>query len=218
MNLKKIGRWLVMVLVVIGVSVWWYPRLALKQGKVDLGVKSEFNPKQSEAVFRNKQMSVPIKSIESILGESILAETEVKANKRIEVDLDKQRLYGYENGVKVLDFLISSGTWNRTPTGTFKIWAKIKSQKMSGGSKELGTYYYLPNVPNIIFFYNEDVPKQLGYSIHGAYWHNNFGKPMSHGCINVGIENSKDVFEWAEMDTPIEIYGKMPIVSLPWAD
>lgn len=204
------------VSVSIAMGVLWYPWLALKQDKVNLAVKSDFNQNQNEAIFRNKQVSVPIEKIGENLGKTILGDTQVKVNKRIEIDLDRQRLYGYEDGVKVIDFLISSGTWNRTPTGTFKIWAKIKSQKMSGGSKELGTYYYLPNVPNIMFFYNEDVPKQMGYSIHGAYWHNSFGRPMSHGCINVGIEDSKNVFEWAEMDTPIEIYGKMPIVSLPW--
>jgi lipoprotein-anchoring transpeptidase ErfK/SrfK len=79
---------------------------------------------------------------------------------------------------------------------------------MSGGSREQGTYYYLPNVPNILFFYNDTTKKQLGYSIHGTYWHNNFGTPMSHGCINMSTPESKQIFDWAEVGTSITIYGK----------
>lgn len=60
---------------------------------------------------------------------------------------------------------------------------------MVGGSKELGTYYNLPNVPNNMFFYQ-------GYAIHGAYWHNNFGHPMSHGCVNAPLNQVAQLFEW----------------------
>jgi lipoprotein-anchoring transpeptidase ErfK/SrfK len=79
---------------------------------------------------------------------------------------------------------------------------------MSGGSKELGTYYYLPNVPYIMFFYNDQYAKKLGFSIHGAYWHNNFGKPMSHGCINMKPAEAAVIYNWAEVNLPITIYGK----------
>ena len=61
---------------------------------------------------------------------------------------------------------------------------------MKGGSQELGTYYNLPNVPNNMFFYK-------GYAIHGAYWHNNFGHPMSHGCVNSPLASAAQIFEWA---------------------
>lgn len=141
-------------------------------------------------------------------SELVLGDSTSTSNKRIEVDLTGQRLYAYENDQLVFDYLISSGTWNRTPTGVFKIWAKIRSQKMSGGSKELGTYYYLPNVPFILFFYNEKTPKKVGYSIHGAYWHNNFGVPMSHGCVNMKIPEAEAIYNFADSDTPIIIYGK----------
>ncbi|MCX6727019.1 MAG: L,D-transpeptidase, partial [Candidatus Shapirobacteria bacterium] len=107
----------------------------------------------------------------------------------------------------IASFKISSGTYNRTPTGIFHIWTKIRSQKMSGGSKELGDYYYLPNVPYIMFFYNDNVEKRLGFSIHGTYWHNNFGVPMSHGCVNMKTSEAQIMFNWANLDTPIVIYG-----------
>jgi len=169
-------------------------------------------------IYNNREIKIPNEEIKKSLEGEVLADnSENKSNKKIEVDLSKQKLYGYENGQKIFEFLISSGTWNRTPTGTFKIWAKVKSQKMSGGSKELGTYFYLPNVPYIMFFYNDQTPKQMGYGIHGTYWHNQFGKPMSHGCINMKTEEAKLLYEWADMETPIEIYGKMPVIRLPWA-
>lgn len=50
---------------------------------------------------------------------------------------------------------------------------------MSGGTHALGTYYDLPNVPYVMFFYNDSVLKELGYSLHGTYWHENFGQPIS---------------------------------------
>ena len=142
----------------------------------------------------------------TVLGDTVALPNDTV--RRIEVDLTTQRLYGFENNQKVFDFTISSGTWNRTPTGTFKVWAKVRSQKMSGGSKELGTYYYLPNVPYILFFYNDKTAKKMGYSLHGTYWHNNFGVPMSHGCINMRTPDVAQIFSWAEVGTTITIYGK----------
>lgn len=208
------------VMVFVGAMVagalWTYPNVALKQDEIDLNIKSEFVEGEVAGVFNNKQIGVPNEEIKKSLEGEVLAKTN-GTNKKIEVDLSNQRLYAYENGQKIFDFLISSGTWNRTPTGEFRIWTKIKSQKMSGGSKELGTYFYLPNVPYIMFFYNDQVPKQMGYSTHGTYWHNQFGKPMSHGCINMKTEEAKVLYEWADMDTPIVIYGKMPVINLPWA-
>jgi lipoprotein-anchoring transpeptidase ErfK/SrfK len=166
---------------------------------------SNYDPSQKIAIFNSQKLPVPtIKfNYDNVLGDSTTI-----SNKRIEVNLTTQTLTAFENDQNIGSFTISSGTWGRTPVGTYTIWAKIKSQKMSGGSKELGTYFYLPNVPNILFFYNDKVVKKLGYSIHGAYWHNNFGVPMSHGCINMKIDESAKIFNWADYDTPIIIFGK----------
>ncbi|MFZ2152988.1 MAG: L,D-transpeptidase [Microgenomates group bacterium] len=150
--------------------------------------------------------SIPNPTPPQVLGNSIILPS--SNSKRIEVDLTTQRLYAYQDNQKIFDYSISSGTWNRTPNGTFTIWTKIRSQKMSGGSKELGNYYYLPNVPYIMFFYNDKTAKKIGYSIHGAYWHNNFGVPMSHGCINMRPDESALIYNWAEVGTPITISGK----------
>ena len=110
--------------------------------------------------------------------------------KWIEVSIPEQKVRAWEGNKLVMEFLVSTGKWAPTPTGTFTIWHKTRNQVMSGGSKELSTYYYLPNVPNNMFFYK-------GYAIHGAYWHNNFGHPMSHGCVNSPLASAAQIFEWA---------------------
>lgn len=133
---------------------------------------------------------------EGILGDMTPSDV-LPQNKRIEVDLTRQRVYAYENDKKIFDFVVSTGKWGRTPTGEFNIWAKVKSQKMSGGNPAIGTYYYLPNVPYVMFFSNKDIEKARGFSFHGAYWHDNFGFPMSHGCINMKISDAQHLFYWA---------------------
>jgi len=118
------------------------------------------------------------------------------SEKHIEVDLTNQRVFAFEGDRKVYDFPTSTGKWGRTPTGTFHIWTKLKSTLMSGGSG--ATSYYLPNVPWVMFFGNNEVPASRGFSLHGTYWHNNFGHPMSHGCVNLRTEDAKVLFEWAD--------------------
>lgn len=120
------------------------------------------------------------------------------AERRIEVDLSNQKVYAFEGLVKVYEFTVSTGKWARTPTGEFTIWSKVRSQKMSGGSRALHTYYYLPNVPYVMFFYNDEIPKARGFSFHGTYWHDNFGTPMSHGCVNMRTSDAQLLYNWAD--------------------
>ncbi len=167
-------------------------------------ISDYYDPLATVGIFNNQKIAVP-QDQPQVLGDTTGISN---PNKYIEVDLTSQKTYAYENGQKVKEYTISSGTWGRTPNGIFKIWIKIRSQKMSGGSEATGDYYYLPNVPYILFFYNDKYPKQKGYSFHGAYWHNNFGVPMSHGCINMKIADAADLFNWAEVGTEIKIYGK----------
>jgi lipoprotein-anchoring transpeptidase ErfK/SrfK len=183
-------------------------RTISKQSEIDPeNIREEYDDKVKTGIFNNKIVEVPQSQLkETVLGENTNIQT--TSDKRIEVDLTSQKTYAYEGNKLVYSFLISSGTWGRTPTGDFKIWTKVKAQKMSGGSKELGTYYYLPNVQNVMFFYNQNYEKKLGYSFHQAYWHSNFGVPMSHGCINMTTNDSLVLYNWAEVGTPVKIYGK----------
>jgi len=184
----------------------------------------EYDPSTATAVFNNQTLPLPGLAQIGPPPPSVLGQT--TANKRIEVDLTNQRLYAYEDNNLIYNFLISSGKWGRTPTGTFQIWTKLRYTKMEGGSKTLNTYYYLPNVPYVMYFYNSDVPKYKGYGLHGTYWHDNFGHPMSHGCINMKTEEVEKLFYWARPDlqgkssiyasadnpgTTVIIYGRAPL-------
>lgn len=170
-------------------------------------ISFNYDPSAATGIFNNQTIPLPAPN-SHILGDTVAQSDNNTSNKRIEVNLTNQQLYAYEDNRLVFNYTISSGTWNRTPNGTFTVWAKVRSQTMKGGSKELGTYYNLPNVPYILFFYNDKVAKKTGYSIHGTYWHNNFGIPMSHGCINMRIAEAAPIYNWAGVGTRITIYGK----------
>ena len=153
---------------------------------------------QTEAVFHKKNSVPPtLASLEQKRGVLGLTTGASAEEKRIEVDLTHQKVYAFEGNTKAYEFIISSGKWGRTPTGEFRIWTKVKSQLMKGGDPALGTYYYLPNVPWVMFFYNDQITKMRGFSFHGTYWHDNFGVPMSHGCINMRSSEAKLLYDWA---------------------
>ena len=85
---------------------------------------------------------------------------EVSGEKRIYVDLATQTLSAYQGDTLFMQVLVSIGKWGRTPTGEFTIWEKVRSTKMSGGSG--ATYYYLPNVPFVMFFSNAQISAGRG--------------------------------------------------------
>lgn len=160
-----------------------------------------FDESATTAIFNNQIIDFPKTSLSYGFEQSVAeaknsdkavlgTTTENGEEKWIEVSLKDQKVRAWEGNRLVMEFPISSGKWAPTPEGTFNIWYKTRSQSMSGGSKELGTYYYLPGVPNNMFFHK-------GYALHGAYWHNNFGQTMSHGCVNEPLANASQIFEWA---------------------
>lgn len=112
----------------------------------------------------------------------------------IDVDLTNQRVYAYEGETVVNSFLVSTGTWlTPTVTGQYHIYLKYVSNKMSGPG------YYLPDVPYIMYFYGS-------YGLHGTYWHNNFGTPMSHGCVNLRTEDAGWLYDWASIGTLVNVH------------
>lgn len=115
--------------------------------------------------------------------------------KWIEINVTTQIVTAYEGPTPVKSVVVSTGV-ARTPTvlGTYKIYRKIPSQTMSGGSQAAGDYYYLPNVTDVMYFYQ-------GYAFHGTYWHSNFGRPMSHGCVNMTLADAKWFYDWAAVGT-----------------
>lgn len=171
--------------------------------KEEVVAKSDgkFDEQATTAIFNSQVINYPKTSLLSAYSQSlaqsynndkvVLGTTnQAGEEKWIEVSLAEQKVRAWEGNTLVMEFPISSGKWAPTPKGTFNIWYKTRSQSMIGGSQALGTYYNLPNVPNNMFFYK-------GYALHGAYWHNNFGSPMSHGCVNEPLANAAQIFDWA---------------------
>jgi lipoprotein-anchoring transpeptidase ErfK/SrfK len=119
----------------------------------------------------------------------------VKSNERwIDVNLSNQVLFAYEGDQIVNTFIISTGTWEHpTVTGQYRIYVKYRFDDMTGPG------YYLPDVPYTMYFYK-------GYSLHGTYWHNNFGTPMSHGCVNLRTEDAAWLFDFASEGTLVNIH------------
>jgi len=125
-------------------------------------------------------------------------ENDTAPERSIVVDLSDQRLYAYEHDVLSNTFPISSGKYPyRTPIGNHQVLAKLPYVYYAGVDLD-GTPWDLGNVPWNLRFY----PKHY---IHYAYWHNNFGHPMSHGCVNVNLENVKWVYDWASVGDPVEV-------------
>jgi len=112
-------------------------------------------------------------------------------SKTVIVDLSEQRLYAYENGGQVNTFLVSTGLPGMdTHVGTFAISAKIYSKLYAGPG------YYLPNT---LYNMRFDGPRYL----HGAYWHNDFGRRKSHGCVNIAYPNAEWLYNWAPVGTKV---------------
>ena len=119
------------------------------------------------------------------------ANTQNNSGKWIGINLTTQTVTAYSGQTAVFSTRVSTGTW-RTPTvvGTFHIYVKYVSTHMSGPG------YSLPNVPYTMYFYR-------GYGLHGTYWHNNFGTPMSHGCVNLSTPDAQWLFNWAPVGTKV---------------
>ncbi len=168
----------------------------------------EFLDNAGNTIFDNK----PVQAISKAETESILAQARESQNqvlglhtasdgteKWVEIDLSDLKLYAWEGNRKVYEFSTSTGRPGyETPTGEYKVWIKVRSQRYKGGIPGTSGYYNLPNVPYSLFFGGGNVPNWKGYAIHGAYWHNDFGiKNRSSGCINLKPEEAGLLYQWA---------------------
>ncbi len=116
----------------------------------------------------------------------------------IDVNLTEQKLVAFEGFVPVFEELVSTGTTNHpTVAGQFRIWLRFQSQDMDG--YRLGYDYYLRDVPYVQYFYED-------YALHGTFWHSNFGRPMSHGCVNLSPSAAEWLFNWAGYGTLVNIH------------
>ncbi len=118
--------------------------------------------------------------------------------KWVDVNLTTQYLRAYEGQDVVFETYISSGLPQyATVTGQFRIYYRLESQTMDG--RRLGFDYVTENVPYVQYFYGD-------FALHGAWWHNNFGQQMSHGCVNLSVPDSKWLYEWADYGTLVNVH------------
>lgn len=123
----------------------------------------------------------------------LLVARQQRAGRWIEIDLSSQQLTAWNGKKRVRSFTISTGKQRTpTPTGNFAVQSKHSSTRMRGRG------YDVPNVPYVMYYSG-------GYALHGAYWHNRFGTPVSHGCVNLRTGSARWLYNWASVGTPIVI-------------
>lgn len=131
----------------------------------------------------------------SYLASYNIPEDELASEGRwIDVDLSEQKVHAYEGDELVRSFTVSTGTSRHpTVTGQYRVYIKLTSTAMAGPG------YYLPGVPYTMYFYK-------GYALHGTYWHDNFGVPMSHGCINMRTPEAEWLFNFSSLGILVNIH------------
>jgi lipoprotein-anchoring transpeptidase ErfK/SrfK len=150
------------------------------------------NIRNANLIYAGQVLTIPNATLQPPADYGVAPNTP-NPNRWILVELSQQRLTAYENGVAIRSISVSTGLPG-TPTviGDFNIYTKLPEQAMSGPG------YYLPGVPYVMYFYR-------GYAIHGTYWHNNFGQPMSHGCVNLPTAEAEWLYNFAEIGTAVRV-------------
>ena len=138
---------------------------------------------------------LPIKNV----GDELLDKDTPSTDKRIVVDLSSEMLYAYDGDTLFMQDPISTGLeLTPTPRGVFHVFKKTPSRYMQGPIPEVSDQYYdLPGVPWNLYF------TEGGAVIHGAYWHDHFGEPWSHGCVNLAPQEAKKLYLWADVGTEV---------------
>ena len=139
---------------------------------------------------------IPTGSLPVLAKSSLAATVEAlqQSNQRwIEVKLSRQRLIAWEGSTPVYAVIISSGkAGSSTPRGAFEIQSRQRVARMQGED------YDIPDVPYTMYYSGN-------YAIHGAYWHRQFGTPVSHGCINVAVDHARWLYNWSSVGTPVVV-------------
>jgi hypothetical protein len=123
----------------------------------------------------------------------------------VAIDLYEQVMVAYEDDKPVYATLVATGLPNHdTPEGTFKVWAQLDHDSMSG-STGAPSAYALQFVPWVLYFDKD------GRSLHGTYWHDLFGYRQSHGCVNLTISDAHYIYNWM-LKAPIDKETNQPLL------
>jgi len=170
-------------------GVWMMPvgEVLAQRYRLDMAPQGQGNlPVYSEALF--VPPPEPVRPVAPANGERV-----------IEINLSTQYLTATQGGVIVGETYVSTGRAGfDTPPGTYQIQYKLESQTMEGVLG--GEYYNVPDVPWVMYFTGR------GHAIHGAYWHNNFGAVMSHGCVNLPVGFAEWLYGWAPNGGRVDIH------------
>ena len=127
-------------------------------------------------------------------------------NKYVYVDLATQSVTAFEGEKPVLIARCSSGSkGTETPLGEFRTYHKGPSIHMTNQGDGTENTYHLPGVPWVSFFTGS------GVALHGTFWHNDYGRPSSRGCVNLKSEDAKFMYRWTRPEVPIGT----PYLNLP---
>lgn len=176
--------------------------LAAELGIDTTGVPRNGLPTFKESLFMTMDNPDPQGSIDS------------PGRKWIEVSISQQRMWAYQGNTLIITSLVSTGVPpNDTLQGTFHVRYKLPVTDMAGAVDSSGQVvalgqqaaqgsggYVVPNVPDVMYF-NRDAD-----ALHGAYWHNNFGNEMSHGCVNLPLDVAHYLYGWAPLGTMVWVH------------
>ncbi len=124
----------------------------------------------------------------------------VDTDRWISVNLYEQTLTAYAGGQLAYATMVSTGrngAWTRP--GLFQVWAKLERDLMTGGIAGEPGFYYLQNVPWVLYF-------DKARALHGTYWHAKFGTTTSRGCVNLPMTDAHWIFDFAEEGTYVFVY------------
>lgn len=112
----------------------------------------------------------------------------------IEVDISDQRLTAWQGDSPVLETTVSTGKPGHiTLPGSFSVYRKYEETRMRGAD------YDTPDVPWAMYYSG-------AFAIHGAYWHDDFGTPVSHGCVNLPVADAEKLFKWSDVGTKVVVH------------
>ena len=151
-----------------------------------------------------------------MLTQALIEQFSTGTDRRLFVYLDSQRVEAVENGKVVRAFKVSTGK-SKTPTvtGSFYIYDRYRHKTMrSDAGRGQRNFYEVEDVPYTQFFHKD-------FAFHGAFWHNNFGRPASHGCVNMATKDqnkrwpnvSEDagwLYRWGALGLPVTVMQKAP--------
>lgn len=178
----------------------------------------KFTPQPAWPASSTIEISADVQNLRSVQGgmlnQTLIEQFSTGTDRRLLVYLDSQRVEAVENGKVVRTFKVSTGK-GKTPTvtGSFYIYDRYRYKRMRSdvGRGQRG-FYEVEKVPYTQFFHKD-------FAFHGAFWHNNFGHPASHGCVNLATKDqnkrwpnaSEDagwLYNWGALGLPVTVMNK----------